>query len=279
MDKKITPMIGIGDWLAKEARLDDAKAVVETIHRSKKSTDDDKKAADKLLADIKRQKRDVLSKTVKQLVVMRPVDKLHPHKEIASKMVVKAKDFEEIKEDIEERGVQVPIVVNEKSEVVCGITRWKVCKALGFNEIPCFEGSWDLYNDMLDYAIKDNVMRRQLSDDERINLTSSMKREKNITFAGRPPVPSLDGTKRQREAVTKKVQKILSKANAAPKKTRELEKVFEKDYKWVVGKNSLEDSTFPTKVADEVKKQLELLQADKADIRMHVKYEVRTYEN
>jgi len=269
---KSHPIIGIADWLAKESRLEDAQTVLSSVKKSKKSTEEDIKTAEKLSKDIRLRNREVIAKTVKKLIVMKQTGKLKPHKEIEDKMVIKVEDYARIKNDIDERGVQVPLVINEKNEVICGITRWKACNELGIPEVPCFEGNWDLYQDMLDYAIRDNVMRRQLTDDERVGLSTSLLREKNVIPVGRPPIEAR--TKRETAAITKKVEKALAKNKQTPKQ-RETDKILEKDYKWVVGKNHTEDELFPERTGQEIAKQIELLRTDKAEIKIHIKYEVK----
>lgn len=268
---KSSPIIGIADWLAKESRLEDAKTVLASVKKSKKSTEEDIKAAEKLSNELKLKNREAIAKAVKKHVVLVPTKSVKPNKDIEEKMVIKVEDYNRIKNDVDERGIQVPLVINDKNEVVCGITRWKVCQELGIEEVPCFKGSWDLYQDMMDYAIKDNVMRRQLTNDERVGLTTSLLRDKEIMPVGRPPI---QGTLKEQAAITKKVNKAIAKGKPKPP-AREVDKLIEKDYKWVVGKNHQTDDTFAIEVGKEVSKQLELLKTDRAEIKVYVKYEVK----
>lgn len=270
---KGNPILGIADWLAQEARLKDAQVVLESVKKSKRSTEEDLKIAAQLSKQINAKSRETMDKIVKRTVFMKKVKELKPNADVEDKMVIKAGDLNTIKKDIDERGVQVPLVVNENNEVVCGITRWKACSELGIEEVPCFVGNWDLYNEMIEYAIKDNVIRRQLTGDEVLSYMAMVNRQKGAVPVGRPP--KVAGTKREVEAVTQKVNKVIAKA-ASQKKERELEKTINKDYKLVVGKNHHEDEIFADKVGKEVTQQIELLKKDKAEIWVHVKYEVKS---
>jgi hypothetical protein len=268
---KSNPILGIADWLAQESRLEDAQTVLASVKKSKKSTEEDLKAAEKLSKAINVKSREAMAKIVQKVVVYKPTNSLKPHKDVEEKLLIKADDYQRIKKDVDERGIQVPLVVNDKNEVVCGVTRWKVCKELDIKEVPCFLGSWDLYQDMFDYAIKDNVVRRQLSNDELSGYNAMIKRERGITPVGRPPIT---GTKREVETLTRKTDKIIAKEKSK-RKSREVEQIFEKDYRWVVGKNHLLDDSYPTHVGKEITNQLTLLKQDKREILLHVKYEVK----
>jgi len=276
-----TPLIGIADWLAQGARLEDAQTVIETVKKSKKSTIEDKVVADKMSKSIKEKRRELISKMVRKAVVYRKTNELKANEEIEKRMVLGLPSYKRIRDDIDERGVQVPIVVNDVKEVVCGISRWKACKELGIEEIPAFEGSFDVYEDMLDYAIKVNLIRRQLTDDERTNLATYLLRERGTkAVVGRPPI---EGTKREIDAVEKKVNKALDKEakslidKVSPKagKVRTVDKTIEKDYKWVVGKDSYKDENFASEVGGDVVQQIGLLKSAGAEISVHIKYEVK----
>lgn len=276
---KENPMIGIADYLSKEARFEDAQRILKTVHKSKKSTDEDKKTAEKMNKELNLKNREKIAKEVKKNTIYRKTEELKPHTEIEKLMVIHAEDYNRIKDDIDKRGIQVPLVVNDEDKVICGITRFKACQELEIEEVPVFEGKFDLFQDLMDYAIRDNTMRRQLTPDERINLTSLLLREKDVTLPGRPPI---NGPTRMVEAVTKKATKSLAKPIEKikekiekEKKERKVDKTIEKQYKLVVGKDGARDDSFASDVSAEVKTQIELLKAKGVEIDIYIKYEVK----
>lgn len=275
--KKENPMLGIADWLAKESRIDEAQKVLDTVHKSKKSSEEDKVIADKMTKELKLKNRERIAETVKKFVVMRKVSSMSPHPDVEKEMLTKAKDYNDIKNDIDNRGIQVPLVIDSDNKVVCGITRWKICKELGIEEVPVFLGNFDLYEDLLDYAVRDNIMRRQIDESEKVGLYSRLLKKQGETVVGRPPRELVPGDKRAKDAVFKKVDKAITtpiKKEIAKLPDRKLSKVVEKDYKLVVGKDGNRDREFPKMVGDEVEKQIELFKVNGYTIDIHVKYEV-----
>jgi hypothetical protein len=277
-EKKEHPMIGIASWLANESRIDEAQTVLKTVHKSRKSSEEDKKVADKMTKELKLKNREKLAKEVTKAIVMRKTTSLKPHPNIEEVMVIKAEDYERIKEDIDQRGIQIPLVIDPNNCVICGITRWKACKELEIEEVPVFEGKFDLFQDLLDYAIRDNVMRRQIPADERVGLMSQLLREKEATVPGRPP--EIKGTKREIEAFDKKVQKAIAAPIAKAKeklpepKAEVPIKTLEKSYSCTYGKDGTKDRDFSGNVAKEVESQIELLRSKGHTVQIHIRYEV-----
>lgn len=74
-------------------------------------------------------------------------------------------EYEAIKADIAERGIQDPIKVNKYNQLLAGYTRVKIAQELGLDEVPHIVVEIDSdINAMMEYAILDNIRRRQLTD-------------------------------------------------------------------------------------------------------------------
>lgn len=73
--------------------------------------------------------------------------------------------YKYLKEDISERGIQTPLVVTEDGTIVCGCQRYKIAKELGLSDeqIPFIVKRFKSKREMIEYAIKDNILRRQLN--------------------------------------------------------------------------------------------------------------------
>ena len=78
------------------------------------------------------------------------------------------RNFDDIKADIEKRGIQMPLTISTNNELVCGHTRYRIAQELGIDDIPVAEPvKFTGLNDMKRYAISDNDLRRQMTDLER----------------------------------------------------------------------------------------------------------------
>lgn len=100
---------------------------------------------------------------------------------IEGKMPIKPKEYERLKRDIYERGIQVPLIVTPDHRLLCGYNRWKIAKELGMHNVPV--NIKKIHDSKLyEFAIKDNIMRRQLSLDE---IAAYMEQE-SVQGQGRP---------------------------------------------------------------------------------------------
>ena len=70
-------------------------------------------------------------------------------------------EYDAIKADIAERGIQDPVKINTHNQLLAGYTRVKIAQ-LGLDEVPHIVVDIDGdINDMMEYAILDNIRRRQ----------------------------------------------------------------------------------------------------------------------
>jgi N6-adenosine-specific RNA methylase IME4/ParB-like chromosome segregation protein Spo0J len=78
--------------------------------------------------------------------------------------------YEELKRDIERRGIQVPLVVAQDGTLVCGYQRYRVAKELKV-EPPIQVLRFTSKEEMLEYAFKDNILRRHLTPFQKIEAS------------------------------------------------------------------------------------------------------------
>jgi N6-adenosine-specific RNA methylase IME4 len=73
-------------------------------------------------------------------------------------------EYDAIKADIVERGIQDPVKVNKHNQLLAGYTRVKIAQELGLDEAPHIVVNIDGdMSAMMEYAILDNLRRRQLT--------------------------------------------------------------------------------------------------------------------
>lgn len=80
-------------------------------------------------------------------------------------------DLEKLKADIQERGILTPLMVKKDNTLLTGHTRLKIALELGLPSVPVQYSEFDLNDDEeRKFIINDNLLRRQLSSEERLNL-------------------------------------------------------------------------------------------------------------
>lgn len=76
-----------------------------------------------------------------------------------------------LRRDIKERGIQVPLIAKKDGQLLAGHNRLCAARTLGITQVPVqFVEQALSPTEERDYVIKDNLMRRQLSPAERIQL-------------------------------------------------------------------------------------------------------------
>ena len=76
----------------------------------------------------------------------------------------RAINYEDIKVDILQRGIQEQIIVNTRNELLCGYTRLAIAEELSIDDIPSRTVDISDMEAMIEFAILDNIRRRQLSE-------------------------------------------------------------------------------------------------------------------
>jgi ParB-like chromosome segregation protein Spo0J len=101
----------------------------------------------------------------------------------------KPNNYDDIKADIAQRGIQESIVVNASNQLLCGYTRLSIAEELGIEEIPHRTVEITEIDAMIEYAILDNIRRRQLTALQLVEY--GMKLEK--LYKGRQGRPEKGG--------------------------------------------------------------------------------------
>lgn len=82
-----------------------------------------------------------------------------------------AEYFETLTADIKERGFKVPLIAKRNGELLAGHNRRKIALALGLPRVPVQYVESELSPDQeRAFVIKDNLFRRQLTQEDRLNL-------------------------------------------------------------------------------------------------------------
>lgn len=85
-------------------------------------------------------------------------------------------EYEGLKGDIAERGVQVPVIVDEHGAVIDGHHRIRACQELGITDYPREVRAGLSDDEKAALALALNVHRRQLSRDQRRELVGELRR-------------------------------------------------------------------------------------------------------
>jgi DNA modification methylase len=87
---------------------------------------------------------------------------------------LKLSDYSALKNDIVTHGIKVALHILPDKTVICGHQRLRVAKELGLKTVPC--EIEDLKNDaeIQEWAIKDNLLRRQLTTEQRYLLYAKL---------------------------------------------------------------------------------------------------------
>jgi ParB-like chromosome segregation protein Spo0J len=90
---------------------------------------------------------------------------------------LRPEEFEALKQDIAERGVVVPVVVDEFGAILDGHNRARACRELGINDYPVEVRSGLSEADKRVFARKLNVLRRHLTRDQVRQLIGDQLRD------------------------------------------------------------------------------------------------------
>ncbi|QLJ53513.1 MAG: ParB-like plasmid partitioning system protein (plasmid) [Candidatus Fermentimicrarchaeum limneticum] len=96
--------------------------------------------------------------------------------------VLKGSDYEALKKDIQARGIKVDLHILPDNTVICGNQRLKIAKELNLKEVPCkiVEGL-ETDDKIKEYVIKDNYLRRHLTQEQKAFLAGELYK---IKFKG-----------------------------------------------------------------------------------------------
>jgi len=97
---------------------------------------------------------------------------------------LEGQEFENLKNDIKERGLQIPVDITSDNIILCGHQRIKALKQLGFTELQ--DKDYRIRKDLdTDYKqkihlISDNIRRRQLDDIEKVRVGEELEKIERI---------------------------------------------------------------------------------------------------
>ena len=138
-----------------------------------------------------------------------------------------AEYFEQLKKDIEQRGIIVPLIAKEDGTLLAGHNRLRVAKALGYETVPVQYVLEDLPDEEeRGFLVKDNLLRRQLTNEQKINLYKILYPEFEerflnpdvLTKAGRK---SKDDTSLTLEQVARETGQSVSSVKVQVKRKRD----------------------------------------------------------
>jgi len=89
---------------------------------------------------------------------------------------IKGTDYDALKEDIKQNGIKVDLHVTKSNIILCGHQRWTIAKELGIKQIPVKVINIDEQDDkkVKEYVIKDNLLRRHLSTEQKYILIATL---------------------------------------------------------------------------------------------------------
>jgi ParB-like chromosome segregation protein Spo0J len=133
------------------------------------------------------------------------------------KMPIKQKEYDRMKEDIYKRGIQVPLVITPDKRLLCGYNRWSIAKELNMKKVPVIVKKVS-ENKLYEFAVKDNIMRRQLSlEDVAAYIEQESTQEK-----GRPKKHSREKTNADLAKTLGVSRATISKAKSFTKKVKNM---------------------------------------------------------
>src|SRR2546423_15530448 len=80
-----------------------------------------------------------------------------------------------LRDDIAQRGVQVPIEYDEQGQVLDGHHRLQVCQELGIRDYPSITRVGLSHEEKIEHAIKLNLARRHLNREQRAELAVKLR--------------------------------------------------------------------------------------------------------
>ena len=89
---------------------------------------------------------------------------------------IKGTDYDALKEDIIQNGIKVELHVTKSNTILCGHQRWDIAKDIGLKNVPVRIIDIDESDDkkIKEYVIKDNLLRRQLSTEQKYILIATL---------------------------------------------------------------------------------------------------------
>jgi ParB family chromosome partitioning protein len=89
---------------------------------------------------------------------------------------IKGTDYEGLKEDIKQNGIKVDLHITKDNTILCGHQRWEIAKEINLDTVPVKIIDIDELDEgrVKEYVIKDNLLRRQLTTEQKYNLIAML---------------------------------------------------------------------------------------------------------
>jgi len=93
---------------------------------------------------------------------------------------IKGTDYDALKEDIKQNGIKVDLHITKDNTILCGHQRWEIAKEIDLKEVPVkIINIKD--NEIEEYVIKDNLLRRQLTEEQKAPLYLRLSRQEKYS--------------------------------------------------------------------------------------------------
>lgn len=126
--------------------------------------------------------------------------KLNPHNTL---FVTDVNDYERLKNDIATNGITTALHILRDGTLLAGHTRLRIAKELGLRSVPVqYVESVMTLEEQRNYLIRDNLLRRHLSNDDRMSLYRILYPEFDTTFLSEKNRVSAGRTKKGEERLT-----------------------------------------------------------------------------
>lgn len=158
-----------------------------------------------------------LNSGVEQVVIKVPVNEITTDPTFKSLLPINQTDLEEITKNIREHGFEKTKAVcvwKEKGILIDGYTRLTAAKAAGLLEIYKYEKSFETEEDALQYAVEQQLNRRNLNDAGKIILIEKLD---NLKKAGRP---GNEETAEEKGKSAEKLAKAIGTSTRSVERTR-----------------------------------------------------------
>lgn len=158
-----------------------------------------------------------LNSGVEQVVIKVPVNEITTDPTFQSLLPINQTDLEEITKNMKEHGFEKTKAVcvwKEKGILIDGYTRLTAAKAAGLLEIYKYEKSFETEEDALQYAVEQQLNRRNLNDAGKIILIEKLD---NLKKAGRP---GNEETPEEKGKSAEKLAKAIGTSTRSVERTR-----------------------------------------------------------
>jgi len=99
---------------------------------------------------------------------------------------IKGTDYDALKEDIKQNGIKVDLHITKSNTILCGHQRWEIAKEIGMKSVPIKVIDIDEKNNnkVKEYVIKDNLLRRHLSTEQKYILIATLSEVYEVGAGG-----------------------------------------------------------------------------------------------